>query len=89
MTSMNISLPEELKEYVEKRTQGAYSTPSEFIRDLIRQDRKQRAQEHLEDLIQEGLNSEPIVADENFWADFKAEISQGRKHRATLHPRRK
>ena len=89
MTSMNISLPEELKEYVEKCTQGAYSTPSEFVRDLILQDRKRRAQEHLENLIQEGLDCEPIIADEKFWTDFKAEIAHGRKHRAALDPNRK
>jgi hypothetical protein len=32
MTSMNISLPEELKEYVEERTHAGYSTPSEYVR---------------------------------------------------------
>ena len=29
MTSMNVSLPQELKEYVEKQTRTGYSTPSE------------------------------------------------------------
>ena len=33
MTSMNISLPEELKEYVESQTKSGYSTPSEFVRE--------------------------------------------------------
>jgi len=35
MTSMNISLPEELKEYIEEQTQRGYSTPSEYVRELI------------------------------------------------------
>jgi hypothetical protein len=35
MTSMNVSLPEELKEYVEAQTKRGYSTPSEYVRELI------------------------------------------------------
>lgn len=72
MTSMNISLPEELKEYVEQQTKGGYSTPSEFVRDLIRQDQKRRARERLEQLLVEGLESgQPILADEAFWTNLK------------------
>ena len=36
MTSMNVSLPEDLKEYAEAQTKYGYSTPSEYIRELIR-----------------------------------------------------
>jgi antitoxin ParD1/3/4 len=43
MTSLNISLPDPLKTYVEERVaSGDYGTPSEFIRNLIRQDKEQR-----------------------------------------------
>lgn len=43
MTSLNISLPDPLKAYVEDRvSSGDYGTPSEFIRNLIRQDKEQR-----------------------------------------------
>ena len=43
MTSLNISLPDPLKAYVEDRVaSGDYGTPSEFVRDLIRQDKEQR-----------------------------------------------
>ena len=74
MTSMNISLPEELKQYVEAQTNAGYSTPSEYVRELIRHDQKRRARERLEQLLLEGLNSgEPVAADEKFWADLKAE----------------
>jgi antitoxin ParD1/3/4 len=72
MTSMNISLPEELKEYVEQQAQGGYSTPSEFVRDLIRRDQKRHAKERLEQLLLEGLESgEPIPTDEAFWTNLK------------------
>lgn len=58
MTSLNISLPEALKEYVERQVaQGGYSTPSEYLRELLRQDQKRRAEERLEALLLEGLES--------------------------------
>jgi antitoxin ParD1/3/4 len=43
MTSLNISLPDPLKAYVEDRVaSGDFGTPSEFVRNLIRQDKEQR-----------------------------------------------
>ena len=43
MTSLNISLPETLKDYVEGQVaSGDWGTPSEFIRELIRQDKERR-----------------------------------------------
>lgn len=62
MTSLNISLPESLKDYVEKQVaQGGYSTPSEYLRELLRQDQKRRAEEKLEALLLEGLESGPAI----------------------------
>lgn len=74
MTSMNVSLPEELKEYVEAQTRSGYSTPSEYVRELIRSDRKRRAKERLDSLLLEGLKSgDGIPADAAFWKDLKQE----------------
>jgi antitoxin ParD1/3/4 len=43
MTSLNISLPETLKEYVEGQVAtGDWGTPSEYVRELIRQDKERR-----------------------------------------------
>lgn len=43
MTSLNISLPEVLKNYVEGQVaSGDWGTPSEYIRELIRQDKEHR-----------------------------------------------
>ncbi len=44
-SSLNIQLTTELRRYVDERASDddVYSTPSEFIRDLIRKDREQRA----------------------------------------------
>ena len=74
MTSMNISLPDKLKEYVETQTKSGYSTPSEFVRELIRADQKRRATERLDALLLEGLDSgEPIPVNAKVWDDLKRE----------------
>jgi antitoxin ParD1/3/4 len=74
MTSMNVSLPEELKEYVEAQTKSGYSTPSEYVRELIRDDRKRRAKERLDALLLDGLNSgDSLPVDAKFWSDLKQE----------------
>jgi len=52
MTSLNISLPEALKEYVEGQVaSGNWGTPSEYVRDLIRQDKERRLHSLEQDLI--------------------------------------
>jgi antitoxin ParD1/3/4 len=71
---MNISLPDELKEYVEAQTKHGYSTPSEYVRELIREDQKRRAKEKLHRLLLEGLNSgDALPLDAKFWSDLKHE----------------
>jgi antitoxin ParD1/3/4 len=83
MTSLNISLPEPLKKYIERQTrQGGYSTPSEYMRDLIRADQKQRARERIEALLLEGLGSGPsIEMTSGGWADIRREGSKRMKKR--------
>src|SRR5207253_3498817 len=52
MTSLNISLPEALKEYVEGQVaSGDWATPSEYVRELIRQDKERRLGNLEQDLI--------------------------------------
>ena len=58
MTSMNISLPEPLKQFVEDQvSKGGYSTVSEYLRELIRQAQRIKEREELEAKLLEGLNS--------------------------------
>ena len=52
MTSLNISLPEALKKYVEGQVaSGDWGTPSEYVRELIRQDKERRLSNLEQDLI--------------------------------------
>lgn len=71
---MNVSLPDELKEYVESQTKAGYSTPSEYVRELIRNDQKRRAKEQLDAMLLEGLHSgDPIPVNAAFWRSLKQE----------------
>jgi antitoxin ParD1/3/4 len=66
MTSLNISLPEALKSYVEGQVaSGDWGTPSEFIRELIRQDKERRLSNLEQELISaaRGAKVELSVAD--------------------------
>jgi antitoxin ParD1/3/4 len=69
MTSMNISLPEEMKAFVdEQMSGGAYGSASEYVRELIRQAQRRAAQERLENRLLDGLDSgEPIPVSPAFW----------------------
>lgn len=58
MKSINISLPDVMRTYVEEQVaSGGYSTVSEYFRELVRQDQKRKAEERLQALLLEGLNS--------------------------------
>jgi len=61
MKSLNISLTDPLKAYVEGRVaSGDFGTPSEFVRNLIRQDKEQR-RALLETELIEALQGEALV----------------------------
>ena len=66
MTSLNISLPEALKAYVEGQVaSGDWGTPSEYIRELIRQDKERRLGNLEQELIAaaRGAKVELSIAD--------------------------
>lgn len=63
MTTMNISLPEPMRKWVDDRVKsGSFGNASEYIRSLIRDDQKQRAQQELEAKLIEGLESGALTA---------------------------
>ncbi len=74
MQSMNISLPDPLKKFVDAQiAQGRYSSVSEYVRELIRADEKRKAEEQLEAKLLEGLSgveSELTPAD---WSAIRRE----------------
>ena len=67
-TTLNIPLPEDLKRYVDARVDsGAYGTPSDYVRELILNDRDRRLS-RLEDSLVEALKGEPIEITDEEWA---------------------
>ncbi len=55
MATMNVSLPDEMKAYVDSRVvESSYQTSSEYVRDLIRRDQEIS---RFQALIREGIES--------------------------------
>jgi antitoxin ParD1/3/4 len=74
MESMNISLPEPLKQFVDSQIlTGRYSSASEYVRELIRADEKRKAEEQLEAKLLEGLNSAESALTRNDWNAIRKE----------------
>jgi antitoxin ParD1/3/4 len=62
MTTMNVSLPEAMKEFVEEQVaKGGYETASEYVRALIREAQIRAAKEDLDAKLLEGLESGPAT----------------------------
>ena len=66
MGTMNISLPDALKSFVDEQVSArGYGTSSEYVRELIRRD---RGRQRLRTLLLEGAASEPMSpADEAYF----------------------
>jgi len=77
MATMNISLPDPLKDYIEERVvNGGYSTTSEYFRELVREDQKRKAQERLEALLLEGLDSPSAPMTAQDWQDVRQAVKE-------------
>jgi antitoxin ParD1/3/4 len=59
MATMNISLPDQMKNWVEEQSKGGrYGNASDYVRDLIRRDQeRQQGIAEMQRLIDEGLDS--------------------------------
>jgi antitoxin ParD1/3/4 len=85
---MNISLPDQLKNFVEDQVEsGRYSSVSEYVRDLIRNDEKRKAQEKLEALLMEGIQSgEPTEMTRQDWDEIRQEARKKFEARQSRKP---
>lgn len=77
MATMNISLPDAMKLFVDNQVALlGYSSSSEFLRDLIR---REQGRQHLRELIHEGLASPPGAdADDAYFEGLRERIRQNR-----------
>lgn len=77
-TTMTISLPDEMKNFIEKQAKaGSFSSASEFIRQLVREEQKRAEKERLEEMLLEGLDSgPPIRATDEYWHDLRKRVER-------------
>lgn len=60
MVDISVVLTDELKRFVDEEVrEGGYASASEYVRDLIRQRRRSKAEDLLRQLIADGLASGP------------------------------
>ena len=72
METMNISLPEQMKAFVDSQiAAGRYSSVSEYVRALIRADERRKAEEQLEAALLEGLRSEKTALTRQDFDDIR------------------
>jgi antitoxin ParD1/3/4 len=75
MTSMNISLPEPLKLFVEEQVMnGGYSTASEYLRELIREAQRRKERQELEAKLLAGLQSPTSEMTADDWTALRDRI---------------
>ena len=78
MSTMNISLPDTLKAFVDEQvSQGSYGTSSEYVRELIRRDRDRL---QLRGLLMAGAASAPAAsADAGYFASLRDRVRKTAK----------
>jgi len=83
MATMNVSLPDEMKTWVEERSRtGRYSNASDYVRDLIRRD-QDRAEKitRMQGLIDEALaGGEGQRSMDQIEKEVQAKLLQGSEH---------
>jgi antitoxin ParD1/3/4 len=86
MTTMNISLPDEMKAFVEAQmVQDGYASASEYLRALIRDAQKRRARQALEGKFREAIESGPATPmTHEDWVALREEAMQGLKGESIL-----
>jgi antitoxin ParD1/3/4 len=77
MSTMNISLPDQLKSFVDEQVaERGYGTSSEYVRDLIRAD---QGRQRLRKLLLDGAASPPTAAaDDAYFSGLRERVRQAK-----------
>ena len=74
MITMNISLPDEMKTFIEAQmSQDGYASASEYLRALVREAHKWKARQELETKLLEGLQSPASELTAEDWQSMRRE----------------
>ena len=78
MASLNVSMPDDLREFIDKRTnQGGFSTSSEYVRHLVREDKRRQT---LEGKLLEALDERSLKdLEPDFFDRLRARLPKGKK----------
>jgi antitoxin ParD1/3/4 len=78
METMNIALPESMKDFVQSQvSEGGYSSASEYVRELIRADQRRKAEERIDALLIDGLGSgSPLPVTKDYWEQKKKRLTE-------------
>ena len=73
MSTMNVSLPDELKSYVDEQVgDGGYGSTSEYVRDLIRRDKERQQLRRV--LLDGAASSQGPVAGASYFLSLRERI---------------
>ena len=74
LTSLHVSLPEDLKEFVRQEVaEGGYSTPSDFVRTVLREWRAQKLRRHLDATLLASLETPTEEVTPEYLASLRRE----------------
>ncbi|HEY1901058.1 MAG TPA: type II toxin-antitoxin system ParD family antitoxin [Terracidiphilus sp.] len=78
MTTLTISLPDSLKDFIEREVQTkGYGNVSEYVRGLLRNAQAKEADARLETLLIEGLTTgKDIPLSPDFWSELKRDAAK-------------
>src|SRR5215831_13758191 len=88
MQTMNISLPDTMKHFIDAQVAaGGYSSASEYVRALVRDEQKRQARVRLETLLLEALDSgDPTAMTKADWDAIRREGLARLRARSTPPP---
>ncbi len=74
LTSLHVSLPEDLKEFVRQEVaEGGYSTPSDFVRSVLRERRAQKLRQQTDDALLASLETPAEEVTPAYLASLRSE----------------
>lgn len=78
MATMNISLPEEMKAFIEAQiAREGYASASEYLRALVRDAQRRQARRELEAKLLEGLDGTAVEMTREDWESIRQEALEG------------
>lgn len=80
-SSINLSLTDELRSFINENSGDGtlYSTPSEFLRDILREKKERMEAAELRDAILEGLQDGVSGRSMSFSGDLRADMKKHRR----------